>query len=79
VSDTPLNGNLKVVLIAAALAGLLGAGGGYAGSQALDTGQAVLTERVDRLEADTEKLSGTVAAIHDNQILICMALDVQCR
>ena len=79
MTDTPLNGNLKIVLIAAAAAGLLGAGGGYAGSQALDTSQAVLTVRVEVLEKETDGLDDKVTTIRDNQLTICQVLGAPCE
>ena len=80
MTDTPLNGNLKYILIAVAIGGgLLGAGGGYAGSMALDTQAAVLTERVTRLERDTDGLRETVTTIRDNQWTICQTLNAPCE
>ena len=71
MTDTPLNGNLKYILIAVAIGGgLLGAGGGYAGSMALDTQAAVLTERVTRLERDTDGLRETVHKLDGTSFVI---------
>jgi hypothetical protein len=41
-------------------------------------GHALALHRIEQLEVRTEKVQSTLDALHNNQIIICTALDVTC-